>query len=673
MVDPLIKALIAVLTLGAPTTRDAAVEGLGALLKLVDDPQACFRLPPRQAVIQEEEEEEKVYIERVRINDQYLNRLERRHLMVLTIAGHTKSQDEFCRRLKTSIQEKVAGLCAKDEVPWSEVEDALYEYPDLLRILPAIERQKSNLPKDSGTLLCDAARLLAIDVAAPEQIVIAFARFQESVFRTIDVALRRCEWTWNALDDIVAAAVAAIPRSIAGTPAVCNAQIRATVAILRTAFRLLKRHPASPSTRKALKPMFAVLNDREPWSNIGIFEGCFRGLPHLVADSRYDDLTDMALDALFEQLAAPAHLDDLVEVHRHLVVASCFRRILLSLMDAGEEGAAGVEHRARMLLRDPSRATVQRACRATIEDEAAEPGFPADVAPCVIASVALEHDLLALSASMFQAWNGLPTLQKVLLTRILAAQLHTISRSLPELARYPILHRVFNAMDADSRSGQTVMKTVWELLSSLPAGAAATADAEVQRFVEYRGRSSDERVNNLPRYVLAMISTSAAGRIAGAIAREIDLNLRHERKRDPHADFAKALHQVTLRGPHESIFDHLLPRISDPDDRAMVLLFRRHVAKVLASRKDEDDHEFEIPKILTHVNSLCADLERYLETRGSTTLAKLRRALGHFADLTSDSDRVWNSLTAEAPIALFKVFDELARDEAHRDPLSNFE
>ena len=41
-VMPLIDALLEVLRLGAPTTRDTAVEGLGALLKLVDHPESHF-------------------------------------------------------------------------------------------------------------------------------------------------------------------------------------------------------------------------------------------------------------------------------------------------------------------------------------------------------------------------------------------------------------------------------------------------------------------------------------------------------------------------------------------------------------------------------------------------------------------------------------------------------
>ena len=43
------------------------------------------------------------------------------------------------------------------------------------------------------------------------------------------------------------------------------------------------------------------------------------------------------------------------------------------------------------------------------------------------------------------------------------------------------------------------------------------------------------------------------------------------------------LYQVTLRGPSEAIFDHLLSRINEPLDRNLVALFRRHVAGVHAA------------------------------------------------------------------------------------------
>ena len=673
IVEPLTDALITVLTVGAPRTRDAAVEGLGGLLKK-QNPTERFPQPERLAVTQEPNEDEKSFAKRKEVSDDYYERLERRHLMVLAIAKDPRSCAEFAHRLSKPITQTIDELLESDPPCWDSIEDALYAYPDLLRVLPAVVRQQSEVALNSRVVLCDAARLLTIDDTAPDAVVIAFARFQESVFRTLDTAMRR-DWDLHELDDVLADAVNSISHTIAGTPGVCNAQVRATVAIVRTAIRLITITPGAILTKAALKPLFLGLRDDRPWTNVGILEGCYRALPELLRHSRHDDLTEPALESLFEQLSISHQFVDLAVVHRHAVANSCFRRILAAVMDTASERACDVETTVRRLLQDPTPENVFKSCREDIPpDEAFTEGTPVDIAQAIIASVAFDSALLGRSEMLFANWKSEPTLRKVLLTRILAAELHALSRDTPELDRHPLLRRIFTGIETVSLADDKAMKIAWALLSSLPSDAAETADAEIQRFVEYRGKSSDEKVNDLPGYVLAMISTTASGRIAGAIAREIDLRLRYDREhhRTGGVDFAKLLYQVTLRGPHESIFDHLLPRIRRNGDRATVLLFRKHVARVLASRKDDHDSDFDLSNILAHVRELRGNLEEHLKSFDSRTLRELHDVLQHFINLTGDSEAVWTCLATEEPLALIEGLDKLAKDETHRKALVVF-
>jgi hypothetical protein len=163
-----------------------------------------------------------------------------------------------------------------EKSPVGKIEDVLYERQDLLRFLPGIARQGTDatLRAMTAKLLRSAARL-RVDDQRPE-VVIAFARFQESVFRTIDTSMRR-HWSWTEFDDVVAAAVRAIPRTMTGTATVCNALIRATIAILRTAIRLVRMSDGAAETRNTIAPFFEAL--RQPasvWANHGIAEGCYR-------------------------------------------------------------------------------------------------------------------------------------------------------------------------------------------------------------------------------------------------------------------------------------------------------------------------------------------------------------------------------------------------------------
>lgn len=671
--EPMIKALRVVLRVGAPATRDAAVEGIGALLKHFDDPAAALPRDDRLPVSRGENESDADFEARSEITDDYFDRLDRRRLMALTVAGHEPSRDDFARKLEEPMAD-VIGRIRREEDPVRKITYALWERSDFLRILPAVARQRrGRLERKPADLLVSAAESLTAEEGDPPEVVIAFARYRESVFRTVDAALRR-GWKWGKFDDVVARAVRAIPQSVAGTPAMCNAEIRATVSIIRTAVRLLLRSKKDPSSTEAvLQPLFREELGREPspWANHGIAEGCSRALPDLVGNPLYDEMTRPVLRALFEQTKDVPPADDLVKTHRRLVLSSCFRRILLSLVDhlyeqqlLEREGSARqdreqTDHDLHVLLHHPTAEYLLDICQhkgAVVMDP-----VPMDVAESVIAGIAFESDLLRRSAKLFERWPSLSTIEKVLLTRILAAQLHTLSRDRTKMRRHELLRRVFTETQGVSIDDDEALRFAWVLLSALPAEAADAADMEIQRFVEYRERKTgaDRKTGeDLPGYVLAMISPVASGRIAGAIAREIDLKLRSDRGKAG-ADCAKTLYQVMLRGPHESIFDHLLPRLDDPDERSVVLLFRRHVGNV--RRSSPNEKEVDLPQIVQHIGGFL----KHLPHGGGKVLDGLRNALTLYRDLTAPSEDVWKLLAAGNAIKLFQLFDDLAAGTDH--------
>ena len=662
-----IDALIKILRLGAPTTRDAAVEGLGALLMLVDDPVALYPSDNALPVMREPGETAQDYARRAKISDQYFARLERRRLMALTIAGETTSSAQFHQELEEPISDKLARLLSVARVRWDEVEHALNVHSDLLRILPAMARQQQPLPPNAAELFCAAAGVLTLRDDAPPESLVALARFQESVFRTIDAAMRRPHcWNWKDFDDVVAEAVHAVPQSVAGPPSVCNAHIRATAALLRTAVKLVIHSGDSSRTKKALQAVFHNIDTHVRWSNLGIVEGCYRALPELVADARHDDLTAGALETLVRHLRrSPLPSDDLLEIHRYLIAHTCFRRMLILVSGREHREVTSTDTKTgrqlRMLLRQPAADNVRRVLQQDVDVKSGPAHFLlTDVAHPVIAGIAFDSELLKRSASMFLHWEAYGTFDKVLLIRILAAQLHTMSRDMPELRRHPVLQGLFCGIPTLSMTDNEAMVVVWDLLSALPPGAAESANAEVQRFVEYRSWDRGE----LPGYVLAMISPMASGRIEGAIAREIDLNLQRERRPNggQPVDFARSLHQVMLRGPHESIFDYLLPRIRDDNDREIVRLFRRHVAHVLHTAKVGE--RFDLRHIRGHVRELLPDLKK----RTSPTLQKLQEALELFIKVTAYKPSAWKYST-EKVVALFQTLDELAAGEHGRTPL----
>jgi hypothetical protein len=667
ILEPLVEALRDVIRVGAEMTRDAAIEGLGGLLKVLGEPATRYVPDVRPDDDRGNRE----------LNEQYFARLGRRRLMVLTVAGDQESRDNFYQRIREPIHDVLRGIRANK----TSIENALYERADLLRIIPAVLRQHAQHapPWDLASILCDAAGLVGVSDEDPPEVLIAFARYQESVFRTIDASMRRTEVA-EKFDERVAAAVRAIPRTLAGPPAVCNAQIRAAIAIVRTAIALVRYIHGDSETKTALRPLVKSLEQPTPWSNLGIAEGWYRGLPSLLRSSEHNDLTTIGLKTLFEHLRRPHDARNLAQTHGQLIAGSCLRRILISLADHIHErhldehsySAARVERRKgqrelRALLRDPNPARVLH-----IFQPHAFPALAHDdddshyVAEIVINQVSFESELLVRTSDLLASWEKRSSVEKVLLTRILASQLHAISRDMPEIARYPVLKHVFNDLLSVATTEEAAMTEAWKTLSSLPPGAAQAADPDIQRFVEYRGRkkrtdadAGGAPVEDLAGYVLAMISPDASSRIAGGIAREIDLNLRHAGQR-----CAEILYQVMLRGPHESIFDHLLPRINDRRNRDLILLFRKHVDRVLHGPCKGD--EFDTEHLKQHVREL---LDQDLKRTKNPMLIRLREALTIFRDLTMDSKEVWSSLKDGKVLELFLLLDKLAASDPFREAL----
>ncbi|MFL6246388.1 MAG: hypothetical protein ACJ74H_10220 [Thermoanaerobaculia bacterium] len=649
VVLPMIDALRDVIRLGAETTRDSAIEGMGALLALAAKQKTPAERCPEEEPIRDGRGDPE-------LNEMFKQRLERRRLMVLAVAD-PEWREKLLTELEEPIEPKLEAVRAEGAIKdvFRKLETVLYRHYDLLRVLPAIARQNEvtqDLPR-FVKLLCDATKPLLPRAGDPDSILIAYARYRESVFRTIDNFIRR-NVSRSSFDSVVASAVHAIPRTMSGVPKVCNAEIRATVSILRTAIRVVCCSGKWSRTREELVYMFRTLGHAKPWLNLGIAEACYRGLPDLLAYEAHNELSEMALRALLEQLAAPA--TDLAATHRTMIAISCFRRILVALEERGDER---VGEDLRILLSEPTKERVIACFQPNGRYGRTDTGR-SDIDVDVIAAIGHECQILRSAGTMLTRWEELSPEQNVLLTRILACLLHAVSRDAPEVARYPRLQRVFDGMSAVAMPHAEAMGKVWDLLAKLPPQVAEAADPDIQRFVEYRGRrrraegNVQESVEDLPGYVLAMISRETSDRIAGGIAREIDLNLRHDRDADPQSDFAEPLYEVMMRGPHESIFDHLMPRICAERDRKMVALFRNHV-HVVRDGMDKPPREL-VTYLCDHVKDLTTELTKL----GGPTLDELAHALTLFGELVSEEDEcVWTAIVEHRLADFFRVLDKL--------------
>jgi hypothetical protein len=639
----MLEAMKAVLEIGAPATRDIAVEGLGAMLKLFDNPQTLVETPANPGVGDDE------------VNEGWIQRFKRRRLVALAIAGHQDSVDEFFHELAQDIR---GGYDRR---------------ADLLRALPPLWRQRKT---DPGAMrdrcvgfLCSAASVLHPGERQSPQLLISFARFQESIFRTIETMIVR-----NApakdFDDVVAAAVRNIPPTLFVTADLANAQTRATVAIIGTAAQIVSRVPGS-RCEEALKKHFLQLGEeRSPWANPGVIEGCFNTLPYLLGNPDHNDWTQPALDALLLHLRTSCAMDDLVAMHRRLFANACFRRLLIAIQErvhqklsefhtASEEELRGEEadHAVSMLLARPDAELVLEIFQAHYDPVAAAAPPPVGISEVVIGAVAFEADLLRRNAELFREWEVMLPERRLLLTRIFGAQLRALSHEAREIRRYPHLQTLLDMPTVTLTEEQRQVRLL-EFLSDIPSGAAEAADADLQDFVERHCGRSKRDVDDLPGYVLAMISDDVSYRLAADIAREIDLDLRRKRLADPAHDFAAALYQVMLRGPNRRIFDHLVPRMVDDDDRKLVLLFRRHVEAIDRWNR----RALDMPDLVEYVTCLIKELSDY---RGDTLL-NLAKALRLYVDLVPQrNDAIWRELMYDAKTgrgvrALFKALDDIA-------------
>lgn len=664
--EPLIKALEVVLRVGAATTRDSAVEGLGALLKHFEN--AKKKLPH---LVPPGIEEGKQAVGNPVVNRLYFDRLKRRRQMVFAVAARDmEERTEFFNRLEEPVAETIAKIrnAKLDEVEsQSALLDELHSRADVLRTLPAIIRQalpgeREDLQKRAVQFLCDAASLLAIGDDR-EHVHSAFAHYQESVFRTIDVMIKRGA-THADFDDVLTEALYAIPPTLVGRSFVCNGQVRATFALIRAASRLISDDKTESATKDAMRPIFESLKNPSPWSNLGVAEGCFYVLPFLLENDAHNDLSRPALELLFERIDDPPSFANLAETHRQLITSACFRRMILLLMQRTDErsttdpAALRAERDVGELLYAPTVEHVIHAFqtrRFTWRSDARAPSQQR-TAGVLVAGTAFDSDLLDLSVSLFQGYNTLPSVQRLLLTRILAAELRAASQDSRETARYALLRRLYAGMPTVSLGDDERLKKVRNILASLPARAAHAADADLQDFLEYCGRRDGETREELPGHVLAMVSDEPRGRMADVIAREIDLNLRQLKKQKGEFDFGKLLYQVILRGPHERIFECLLTRMEDPEDFRVVELLYEHVKKVRADPEMNGEH------MLKHVDDLAKAIR---DDERSITLRKLRSILLLYHELFADEPKIWEAITRGEEGGglgeLFAEFDAIAK------------
>lgn len=681
---PMITALSDVIRLGAETTRDSAIEGMGALLQLAATEQrpaeALFPAWPRDPSP-----------DKPTIDEMYEQRLERRRLMVLAVAD-AQWRETLLTELQKPIGPQLDDVRRRqlpnqtDQDFSRRFETVLYRRHDLLRVLPAIARQ-NDVRNDMSRfidVLRQATERLEPAKGDPDSILIAHTRYEESVFRTIDNLMRR-DVSPKEFDEVVARAVQSIPLTMTGTPRVCNARVRTTVSILRTAIRVVVLSGNDKSDTKAnLLELFRYVREPRMWLNLGVVEACYRGLPELLRHRIHSDLYTRPLNVLMTQVREWP-VSDLAAAHRKLVLISCFRRILVSLADSVyerhlqrdiEEAArdeANVDDELRRLLSKPTSDSVIESFQDPNSHEPANEGSGRrDIHVDVIAAIGHESETLKKLGPLFQRWKERPPEENLVLTRILALQLHALSRDAQEIARHPRLSNAFADMAPAAMPHDDAMKKMWDLLATLNPDAAEAADPDIQRFVEYRGRRyradgkvEEEAVEDLPGYVLAMISRETSDRIAGAIAREIDLNLRHVRDSEPDADFAEPLYQVMQRGPHESIFHHLMPRIGEGKhgtrDRQIVKLFESHV-KIVLDAKTKPAREL-IEDLSSHV----IELSDQLKALAGPMLTGLARALEIFGELASEADeQVWTAIQDNKLAEFFHTLDKLDA-RAHKD------
>jgi hypothetical protein len=635
---PLLNALMTILRIGGPAARHNGVEALGAILRFfpdtaVDFPGAVYTGEPNRDRHPE-------------IDILYVRRRERQRLMALAVAGDGASRAAYLDAVSRPI--------SPHESP-----EALDERSELLSALPAILCEESPDPKlmrlRTGILMASGFAEWADANVAPN-ILAAFGRYQETLFRTVRAMIRRGALAAD-FDAIVARAVEGIPGTTVGPLVVSHAQVRATVAILCTAVMVV-RSVAKSTTKDALRPFFHSLLDVSPWFNAGIAEGCFRALPSLLSKAAHNDLSRPALEALFEHLASCDDFGDFARTHRQHLAYDCFRRLLIAVAERDDD-LPKTEHNLRLLLQNPEARQVlnvfQR--RAVSINPIRPTTVRRKVNEIIIGAAARETLWLRGSEATFAAWSDFDVVGKLLVVRTLAVYLRGAAESARVASPNDVLRRLSAEISTISLSDDERMTLLWHVLSAIPSEAAHAADADLQDFVENSGgREPAVEAGQLPGFVLAMVSGFVSDQIADVIAREIDLAYRRGRLRDPAFDLAGLLYQVMLRGSDKAIFDHLLPRLSEERERDTVRLFRNHITTLQRDPTGTVDPE----RLLAHIEQIVIDL---LNTT-SPLLEKLREALKLYGQLYSDREDVWRSIlrgeSRGGLDSLFHRLDELA-------------
>lgn len=666
IVEPLIDALLVVLRVGAAPTRDSAVEGLGALLKFLPHPSARYPKYERPARADEDGDEVPEPERQVVIDQLYFDRLDRRRMMALAVAGDPVMREAFLAEVRRPISDRIeeAERKAGGDVDRLEPEllTILYTQADLLRTLPGLVRQcaageRNAFQRRAVKYLNDAA-VAREPVNAGDTVLRSFAHFQESVFRTIDVMIKRGA-THEDFEESLAKALRETRRTLVGHSSVCNARVRATFALIQTTARLIQADREETAVKAELVPLFEMLAKPTPWPNLGIAEGCYYVVPFLAGNRWHEDIVKIALEQLFLRISStPPPSDNLPEIHNQLIAAACFRRLILVLMQRTDEhsltdrGSVRIKRDVSRLLEEPTIEEVLKAFRIKrtwFEIMNAPPS--ATTTGIVIAGTAFETDLLGRS-SLFKEFDQRPSVKRLLLTRILAAQLRAASQDWREIERYDLLRQFWENMPTVSLAENERDDKVRELMADLPSRAAQAADPDLQDFFEHCSRRIGEEKEprqELPGHVLAMISDTPSSRIADAIAREIDLNVLYGEQRGG-CDLGKVLYQVALRGPSVSIFSRLLPRMHSERHRRIAELFKKHVKRVHAHST------MTAGEMLDHVDELIREIR---QDEPSETLQKLKAILENYRSLFANEAPIWKAIEQGGLATLLRQCDEI--------------
>jgi hypothetical protein len=664
-----IPALSTALVLGAPGTRNDLMEGLGALLRHFDDKAGLFQLPSIA-------KHERDTLGAPDVNDAYEKRHRRHEEIVRAIAADPQSRATYFATVESPVQ-----------IDYDHRAEYLRALPSICRQEPAATR--SAMYERAIRILCSAAAEVSPAPGASSKVEAEFTRYQETVFRTIDLLLERKEVDPTKFDATVANAVAMIPPTLVGSLDVCNGYARATVAVLVTAAKIAARVKEAHCDA-AVEPLYRGLDAGwKEWMNPGIIEGCVRGLPLLLQDSEHDAWTTQGLDALLRHLVQPTELSDLAGTHVRLCATASFRSLMIQIAEQShaqtiapetseeqQQLAQNVERTVRRVLANPTADEILAVFKA--DPKSAKPAtgaMPRTYAAGVVSAVAFSSEALKHAEAMFNGWEQMSPAQQLLLVRILGLQLRSASHGRSELARCPVLMKVLAGLAAVRLDERDRADKLWRLLSEIPSEACDAADPDLQEFVAYRsGRSKvllsdDEKRDDddLPGYVLSMVSDTVSYRLAADIARQVDLNRHRSRLDHDSFDFAEPLYQVMLRGPNIAIFDHLLARIPEKRDRTLLVLLRKHVQTVQAcieKAKGVADSKAVALGLVESAEILIADIVAYKKQYGSDTLDQLERAMRQFVVLARPAPVMWEVIIGKPrDAALRKLFEPEEKSE----------